>query len=122
METRKALSILAGLVLAIGIIAAIWPTHVSGGDVRCGTALSPQRSSAVAAELVNDINVSLGQSAELADYTALCDDRIGTQRLIAYPVAAVGALGGLFLFMTGQHKTRWDAEAPSDDTDRTASS
>lgn len=113
MSNRKALGVIAGLVVLVGLILLFVPTAVAGGDVGCGSAMSPSSADAIGAELgdaLSDIYAG-GDGSDDGGYQALCDDRIGTQRVVAWSIVGVGALVLLFLFLTAQHKTRWDPPA-----------
>jgi hypothetical protein len=118
MNNRKALAVIAGIVLALGFILAVVPTHVSGGEVPCGSALAPDDSKANAAEFgdaIGDIYRG-GDGSDDGGYVALCEDRVSTQRMIAFPVAGVSALALLFLGLTAQQisSQRADDEQPAE--------
>jgi hypothetical protein len=89
MSTRGALAVIAGIVLALGVVLAFLPVSIDDGDIDCGAALQLSASQASAEDMVNG-----------GDHLARCEDRVGTQRLFAFPLVGVGALGLLFLGLT----------------------
>ncbi|MGY1830157.1 hypothetical protein ACI8AA_06960 [Geodermatophilus sp. SYSU D01180] len=112
MSNRAAAAVIAGIVLVIGIILAFVPISVSSGEVGCGSALSSDTSTASAAEFGDAIADAYrgGDGSDDGAYVALCDDRVFTQRLLAFPVVIVGALALLFLGLTTPH---YQAQASS---------
>lgn len=93
MTTRKAAAVIAGLVLAIGLLLLFVPVSVAG-DVDCGSAVAPDSIGAIGAEFSDALN---GRST---DYQVMCDERVSTQRLIAFSIAGIGALALLFVVLT----------------------
>jgi hypothetical protein len=102
MEPRKAVGWLALAVAVLGVALALWPTSVAGGRVGCGSALSPSSSEASAEEFGDSISdvYAGGDGSDNGGYVALCDDRVGSQRLVAFPVIGLGVLVGAFLVVT----------------------
>ena len=111
MSNRKALGVIAGIILALGVILALVPTSVNSGQVDCGSALAPDTSAASAAEFGDAIADAFrgGDGSDDGGYVALCEDRVSTQRLFAFPIAGVGALALLFLVLTAQQQPRTPA-------------
>jgi hypothetical protein len=117
METRKALGVMAGIVLLIGIALALWPTHIAGGRVSCGSALSPDSTDAIRAEFgdaLSDIYAG-GKGSDDSGYTTSCQDRVGTQKTIAFSIVGLGVLAGVFLMLTSKgHPV--EESAPAENT------
>jgi len=101
MSSRRAIGVLAGIVLLLGMILALTPLSVDGGteSIGCGSAYSPSYTSAEIQDIVNG-----------GDALDRCEDKVGGRRSVAYPLAGAAALTLLFLGLTAQHKTRWDAD------------
>lgn len=113
MHPRKAAAVIAAVVLALGVILAVTPLSVGAGsnEVECGSAFSPSQTPAIVADAVD--------RPLLGSYVAQCEDEVSGRRLIAYSLAGAAALVLLFVWLTGQHETRWDAvEAPAGEADR----
>ncbi len=92
---------IAGVVLVLGIVLVLVPTSVSGG-VGCGSALAPDTTSASAAEFgegLEDVYAG-GDGSDTGGYVAACEDRVSTQRFIAFPIIGIGALALLFLALS----------------------
>lgn len=85
---------------------AINPLTVGDPAVSCGTALSPSYTEALRA----DMN---GPFGAITLYRAACDEAVGEQRGLAFPILGVAGLALVFLWLTRDHKTRWDADAPA---------
>ncbi|MGY1666979.1 hypothetical protein [Geodermatophilus sp. SYSU D00696] len=100
MTSSKLLRLVTGVVLAIGILLLVLPTSASalGDVVGCGSALDPSLREAIA----QDIDDMLSGGRGRADWSALCKDRIETQRMIAWPLIVGGGLVLLYLNMNGQ--------------------
>jgi hypothetical protein len=121
MSNRKALAVLAGIILALGVILALVPTSVSSGEVSCGSALAPDSgttSDASLAEFKDAIGDAYrgGDGTDNGGYVALCEDRVSTQRFIAFPIAGVGALVLAFLLLTASSQVQ--AQEPPGDVAR----
>lgn len=126
MTNRKAVGIIAGVVLLIGLVLLFVPTSVSGGadPVGCGNALSGGTD--IGDEFREQLeDIYSGGTGEL-DLDSQCADRLMTQRLIAWPIAGVGAAVLGFLALTGSatgarpvHRQD-ESPAPEPETERPA--
>ena len=97
MSTRRAAAVIAGLLLAIGLFVGLSPVSVAD-DTTCGSAFMPTTRVAEAKTVVG--LTTDGPAA--TDYLALCNDAIGVRRLLAIPLAGLGAIAGLFLLLTAK--------------------
>lgn len=103
MQNRSAAAVLAGVVVAVGLIAGIWQlsvdrgfTHVTDGDtVACGSAFGGL-----------DDNPDLSDS-DGAGYRLRCEDKLSSQRTMAFLIMGLGALG------LGWHALTWKPEPPT---------
>lgn len=111
MSPRKAVAVIAGVLLALGLVLAVTSlsTGLGSSKLSCGSALDP---SYIAADIQDIVEPQL-----FGSYVADCRDVVSGRRLIAFPLAGAAALALAFIWLTGEHKTRWDAEsAPADET------
>ncbi len=104
MSTRGALAVIAAVVIAVGFLLALLP--VSANGVACGSALGPDSSKASAAEFRVSLEDAFagGDGDVNGGFQASCEDRVTTQRLVAYPLAGVGGLALVFLALTSKGK------------------
>lgn len=92
--------------MALGVVLALLP--VSVGDVRCGTAISGTGEGLTEAHFADvqaDFADALGggRGDGGTDYATRCEDRVTTQRLVAFPVAAAGIIALVFLGLTSPY-------------------
>lgn len=110
MSNRKAAAILAGAILFIGLVVGYWPlstdrgyvTEEHGDTVACGSAFGGLSSEADAAEFggaIRDIYDG-GDGSDDGGYVELCQGKVSSQRVIAFVVGGLGALGLAFLGLT----------------------
>lgn len=105
MGTRRALGVIAGLVLLVGLVLAVVPLSVDGGAVDCGSAFMPSEAGA----FIEDVD-----RGPFSDLVGECEDTVSARRYLAYGLAGAGGLVLLFLWLSGQHRTRWDSPAAAD--------
>lgn len=108
MGTRRALGVIAGLVLLVGLVLALLPLSVDGGAVDCGSAFMPSEAGAFIAD------VDRGPFSDLAGE---CEAAVSARRYLAYGLAGAGGLVLLFLWLSGPHRTRWDSPAATDEAE-----
>ncbi len=108
MTPRRAAAVVAGIVLTVGLLMAINPLTVDGANAKldCGTALSPSYTEARQA----DMDLPFGFPAL---HRAACDEAVGEQRGLAFPILGVAGLALVFLWLTRDHETRQDAGTPA---------
>ncbi len=106
MSPRKAAAVVAGIVLAVGLLLAVNPLSVGGAGVGCGSALAPSQTEALRA----DVNGPFGITTL---YRAACDEEVGEQRTLAFPILGVAALALVFLWLTRDGKTLRSERSPA---------
>ncbi len=91
----------AGIVLAVGFLLAINPLSVGnpGAGVGCGSALAPSHTEALDADLDGPLGIT-------TLYRAACDEEVGEQRGLAFPILGLAGLVLVFLWLTRDHKAR----------------
>ena len=91
--------------MTAGALLALLPVSVAD-DVGCGSALSPDSSEVGAAEFGASLEDAFAGGTGDVDggFQAMCDERVTTQRLVAFPLVGIGALAMVFLVLTSQSK------------------
>ena len=115
MQPRRAVAVIAALVLGLGVLLSVVPVSIPGGgiDVDCGSVFSPSISEALDREI--EETFSGGPVLSGGDYLDRCDERLSGQSAIVWPLVGLGGLALVYLFLTTQHTTRWDAPEPAND-------
>lgn len=118
MSTRGALAVIAGILLALGVVLAFVPVSIDD-DVTCGSAVTGADDSPTSEAALADYSSALGDAYRGGSYenkgahVAQCEDRVGTQRLIAFPLVGVGTLALIFVGLTSARSRTVD-QPPSE--------
>lgn len=120
MSNRRALGVIAAAVLLVGFVLAVLPLSLDarfdGEQISCGTAFSGDTADAERAARINALTEAFSTGIypdERDGFVAACEDRISTQRMIAFPLMGVGVLVLLFLGLTRMRTTEDEPVAPS---------
>lgn len=106
MKITRALVVVAGLVLSLGLILAAAPTHA--GSVSCGSALTGARTGTLSDAQLADQAASIDQALLAGDgpqtsVVSQCQSAVTVHRAISFPLVGVGALAlvGVAVAMQG---------------------
>lgn len=125
MSNRLAATIVAMVVLGVGLAVGFWPHSVPnntlyssmGDTISCGSAFAKSGEVTGADAGAAYANAQSGGAAPLTDFQGACEDAVSGPRTAAWVLVGVGGVAMLFLILTAPRTTgRKAGQVPAQDT------